>query len=141
MTCIYIAKNYNTKIKWAVSGRSRSALEALKREIIAISSNSQDNIDIIIADASNLDSLNSMTKLTKVVITTAGPFDKYGSMLVQSCILQGTDYCDITGESDWVRKMIDLYDDAAKNTGARIVNFCGNFNIFFYLLLILLECY
>lgn len=38
----------------------------------------------------------------------------------------GTHYCDITGETDWVRKMIDKYDDVARESGARIVSFCGH---------------
>ena len=38
----------------------------------------------------------------------------------------GTHYCDITGETDWVRKMIDKHDDRARQTGARIVHFCGH---------------
>jgi len=59
-------------------------------------------------------------------VTTAGPFDKYGSSLVRCCAEFGTDYCDITGETDWVRKMIDMYDDRARETGAHIVHFCGH---------------
>jgi short subunit dehydrogenase-like uncharacterized protein len=77
-----------------------------------------------------------------------GPFDKYGSDLVRFCAgdffvtllsntphtnalisltaENGTHYCDITGETDWVRKMIDKYDDVARRTGARIVSFCGH---------------
>jgi hypothetical protein len=38
----------------------------------------------------------------------------------------GTHYCDITGETDWVRDMIDKHDAAAKASGARIVHFCGH---------------
>lgn len=67
-----------------------------------------------------------MTSLTKVVLTTAGPFSKYGSDLVKWCAVNGTHYCDITGESDWVREMIDRYDDAARKSGARIVSHCGH---------------
>lgn len=31
-----------------------------------------------------------------------------------------------TGETDFVREMIDLYDDIARESGAWIVNSCGN---------------
>lgn len=80
-----------------------------------------------------------------------GPFSQYGSKLVKACagkitsprksfdfpipltvvlnsllIENGTHYCDITGETDWVRQMIDLYDDAARKTGAKIISFCGH---------------
>jgi len=41
------------------------------------------------------------------------------------CAANGTNYVDITGEAKWVRRMIELYDDLAKSTGAKIVNCCG----------------
>jgi hypothetical protein len=52
-----------------------------------------------------------------VVVTTAGPFDRYGTPVVALCAKYGTSYCDITGETNWVREMIDKYDDVAKKTG------------------------
>ena len=45
---------------------------------------------------------------------------------MQACAVYGTGYCDITGESDWVRQMIDRFDDEARRSGARIVHFCGH---------------
>jgi short subunit dehydrogenase-like uncharacterized protein len=47
-------------------------------------------------------------------------------LIIHLYLENGTHYCDITGETDWVRKMIDQYDDKAKKTGAMIVNFCGH---------------
>ena len=83
-------------------------------------------MQVILADSNDLKSLKKMVISTKVVITTAGPFDKYGSDLVRFCAQNGTHYCDITGETDWVRKMIDLYEPEAAASGARIVHFCGH---------------
>ena len=125
MAAKYIARQYGCRFRWAIAGRRRAALEAVRNELSLID-NSLSNLPIIIADSADLVSLHSMTMLTKVVITTAGPFDKYGSDLVRYCAENGTHYCDITGETDWVRKMIDLHDNVAKRTGARIVSFCGH---------------
>ena len=61
-----------------------------------------------------------------MVRSTTGPFAVYGSLLVELCARHGTDYCDITGETDWVRAMIDQHDGAARASGARIVHFCGH---------------
>ena len=58
--------------------------------------------------------------------STAGPFSVYSNHLVASCVQQGTDYCDITGEMDWVKVLIDKYDSIARESGARIVNCCGH---------------
>ena len=67
-----------------------------------------------------------MVKQTRVVCSTVGPFQRYGCRLVAACAFFGTNYCDITGEVDWVRSMIDRYDDVAKETGAKLLSCCGH---------------
>lgn len=62
---------------------------------------------------------------TKVVLTTVGPYDKYGTNIVALCAANGTHYVDITGELAWVRQMIEQYDAQACQTGAKILNMCG----------------
>ena len=99
MCAAYIAKKYgNTKLKWAIAGRRREALEKIAQEC---------NAEVIIADSDDMASLKAMAIRTRVVLTTAGPFGMYGSKLVETCAVLGTHYCDITGESDWVRQMVD----------------------------------
>jgi len=44
---------------------------------------------------------------------------------VATCVEHGVDYCDLSGEVQWMRKMIDLHHENAKKTGARIVHSCG----------------
>ena len=62
---------------------------------------------------------------TKVVCTTVGPYALYGSKLVAACVAAGTDYCDLTGEVQWMARMIEEHDAAAAGSGARIVFTCG----------------
>jgi short subunit dehydrogenase-like uncharacterized protein len=117
----YLASNYNDSgLKWAIAGRKKTALEKVKATI-----NCPD-VPIVIADSSQLDTLKKMVNSTKCVITTVGPFMRYGSPLVEACANYGTDYCDITGETDFVRIMIDQFDDIARANGARIVHFTGH---------------
>eukprot|EP01035_Chromulina_nebulosa_P018353 gene18352-24046_t len=124
----YIAKQYGYSGKnfhWAIAGRRRDALESLKKEL-SHNDPTLDDLDIIIADINDIQSISELVAKTKVIITTVGPFAKYGSLLVRYCAAYGTHYCDTTGETDWVREMIDKYDDTARFTGARIVSFCGH---------------
>jgi hypothetical protein len=121
----YIAKTYGTKIKWAIAGRRRDALETLQAELAQTQPELKSKLAIIICDSSDPKQLAALVAQTKVVISTVGPFALYGSSLVAACAVAGTHYCDITGESDWVREMVDRYDDAARESGARIVHFCG----------------
>ena len=125
LAAIYLAKTYGSSLRWAIAGRRREGLEKIRQELVAIDA-SLKSLPLVLADSSKPDTLREMTLRTKVIITTAGPFDKYGSDLVKNCAINGTHYCDITGEADWVRKMIDKYDEAAKKSGAKIVHFCGH---------------
>eukprot|EP00746_Dinoflagellata_sp_MGD_P082818 gnl/MRDRNA2_/MRDRNA2_32906_c0_seq1.p1 gnl/MRDRNA2_/MRDRNA2_32906_c0~~gnl/MRDRNA2_/MRDRNA2_32906_c0_seq1.p1 ORF type:complete len:408 (-),score=67.75 gnl/MRDRNA2_/MRDRNA2_32906_c0_seq1:13-1236(-) len=115
----YVTKQYGSSIHWAIAGRSQSKLDQLKQECQGLP-------DIVIADSSNQASIEAMVVKTKVVVTFAGPFARYGKGLVEACVKAGVDYCDITGESDFVREMIAKHDEAAQSSGARIVSFCGH---------------
>ena len=79
---------------------------------------------IIVADALDTDAMAALARRTRVVCTTAGPYAKYGSELVAACADAGTHYCDLTGEVQWMRRMIDLHHEHARSTGARIVHTC-----------------
>ena len=109
------------ELKWAIAGRSQSKLNELKLSLGAAGV----TLDIVVADAADENSLRSLCESTRVVISTVGPYALYGEPLVKTCVALGTDYCDLTGEVQWIAKMLERYEDQAKITGARIVNSCG----------------
>ena len=119
----YMLKQFpkNTDLSWAIAGRSESKLTELKQSLGEQGS----HIQVIIADASDEDKLRNLCESTKVVVSTVGPYALYGEPLVKTCVTTGTDYCDLTGEVQWIAKMLERYQDIAKITGARIVNCCG----------------
>jgi short subunit dehydrogenase-like uncharacterized protein len=80
---------------------------------------------VIAADASQPSTVTAMAEQTRVVVTTVGPYLKYGLPLVAACAAAGTDYADLTGESIFIRESIDVYHKQAVDTGARIVHSCG----------------
>jgi len=116
----YIYNNYKNKsLKWAIAGRSIEKLNEVRLK-------SADNtIPIISANSDDIKSLQSMVKRTKVVCTTVGPYALYGSNLVKACVESKTDYCDLAGEVQWIRKMIDQHHQKAKSNNVKIVNCCG----------------
>jgi short subunit dehydrogenase-like uncharacterized protein len=81
--------------------------------------------ELIAADASQPSSLDAMAARTQVVVTTVGPYLKYGLPLVAACAAAGTDYADLTGESLFIHECIDLFHKQAIDTGSRIVHSCG----------------
>lgn len=116
----YIFKNYSSgKLNWAIAGRDKKKLINVRDKI------ADENIPIIIADSFDEMSLTKMTQKTKVICSTVGPYSKYGSLLVKSCIKTNTHYCDLAGEAQWIRKIVDTYHQEAKNKKIRIVNSCG----------------
>ena len=107
-------------VKWAMAGRSATKLTEVRGSIGAPT-----DLPLVIADSANSASLEAMAARAKVVITTAGPYQLYGSNLVAACAKTGTDYVDLTGESHWIAAMMTKHDGAAKQSGARIVFSCG----------------
>ncbi|TXD97182.1 saccharopine dehydrogenase [Psychrobacter frigidicola] len=114
-------------ITWAIAGRDEDKLKKLQAEINAAQKDNDTNtsVDILIANSDDAASLDAMTKQTKVIISTVGPYLKYGEPLIKSCAENGTDYVDLTGEAIFIKDMLDKYQDAAQKSGARIINSCG----------------
>ncbi len=108
-------------INWAIAGRSESKLNEVKQSLGAVGA----SLPIIIADAANEAELKALCAQTRVVVSTVGPYALYGEPLIKACAESGTDYCDLTGEAQWIRKMVDKYESAAQQSGARIVHCCG----------------
>ncbi len=118
----YLARNYldrDAGVRLALAGRNEGKVRAVAEEI------GKPDLPIIVADSFDRPALDAMAARTEVVLTTVGPYAKYGADLVAACVKAGTDYCDLTGESPFVRDMIDAHHEEAKRTGARIVNCCG----------------
>jgi len=110
----YLRRAADARVRWAIAGRSRDKLEALGL-----------GVPIVVCDALEPAAVRELARRTQVVCTTAGPFARYGSELVAACADAGTHYCDLTGEVQWMRRMIDAHHARAAQTGARIVHTCG----------------
>ena len=113
----YLKENYSG-LRWAVAGRNEEKLSLLCKNIGA-------NCQLFIAEANDSLALDNITQKTKVVLSTAGPFHRYGSKLVASCVKNSTHYVDITGENFWVKQMINQHHQEAKKKGVRVVPSCG----------------
>jgi short subunit dehydrogenase-like uncharacterized protein len=129
LVCRYLLEHYGNgaregALQWAVAARSQTKLAELKTELesegLVVKGLRQ-----VLADASDEATLEAMCQQTRVVISTVGPYALYGETLVKVCAQSGTDYCDLTGEPQWIHDMIARYQVAARASGARIVHCCG----------------
>jgi len=119
----YLLEHYGTDgaLRWAVAGRSGERLEQLRESL----GPAAERLPTVVADASDAPSLRRLCEGSRVVLSTVGPYALHGEPLVRACAESGTDYCDLTGEVHWVRRMIDRYQTQAHASGARIVPCCG----------------
>src|SRR4051794_18134089 len=102
----------------ALAGRSAERLEAVRAELAV-------DWPVIVAEATSEPDLERLAASTHVVITTVGPYAKYGRALAHACAAAGTDYVDLTGEVLFARASADENDKPARASGARIVHSCG----------------
>ena len=121
--CHYLARRigFSGPVSWAIAGRSAGKLQAVRN---ALGSEAA-SLPILLANADDHASLVALCESARVVVSTVGPYALYGENLVRACVDTGTDYCDLTGEVQWIKRMIDAYEARATQTGARIVHCCG----------------
>lgn len=118
----YLAEQFGAgELDWAAAGRSPDKLDKLRATL----PETHQDLPLIVADAADEVALRELASKARVVISTVGPYALYGEPLVQVCAESGTDYCDLTGEVQWIRRMIERYEKTAVAAGARIVHCCG----------------
>ncbi|KAG6899461.1 hypothetical protein C0993_010140 [Termitomyces sp. T159_Od127] len=105
---------------FAIAARSQSKLHALVQEFKIPSS-----IDTIQVDVTDYRSVEVAVRSARVVINTVGPYWRWGTPVVKACANNGVHYVDLTGESVWIKDIINQFDYLATKTGAIIVPSCG----------------
>ena len=122
LVCEYLNKQYgvNGDVKWAMAGRSQDKIDSVREEMGIPA-----DVPTVVADSKDLASIKTMVEKTKVVLTTVGPYQLYGSDVVAACAEAGTDYVDLCGEPAWMHEMIAKHQADAEASGARIVFSCG----------------
>ena len=138
-SALLIAKEQETKpgsektskrvLRIGLAGRTKSKIEiilqGLQQELAIENDRNLLDVTVVVADANDPASMAAMATASRVIISCAGPFGRYGEACVKACIEHGAHYLDITGEVDWVTDMINKYDDIAKTAGVTLLPFAG----------------
>jgi short subunit dehydrogenase-like uncharacterized protein len=124
LTADYLAAHAPAEMRWALVGRNRSKLDAVAARL-ASEAPAAPKPDVIVADAGDREALRKVAEDARVVITTVGPYALYGGPLVAACAAAGTDYCDLTGEPEFVDRIWLEHHAEAERSGARLVHCCG----------------
>jgi short subunit dehydrogenase-like uncharacterized protein len=124
----YLAQHAPAGLAWGIAGRDAGKLAAVAAELrqlnpaLAASEGKAGGFGLVVADAA---SIRNVTRATRVVLTTVGPFLLHGEPLVAACVADGTDYIDSTGEAIWVQDCITKYGAEARAKGVTLVSMCG----------------
>ena len=96
-------------VDFAIAGRNRSKLEELAGRV--------GGPEIRVVSAGDVDGLTSASSDARVLITCVGPFIELGDTAAEAAIRAGVHYIDSTGESVFIRRLIERYDDQARAAG------------------------
>ena len=116
--CVKYFQSLNTTVTWAMAGRNLIKLQK-------VADDHQAKVEILLADSDDESALDNLTSRSRVILSTTGPFHRYGSKLVASCIKNHAHYVDITGENFWVKGLIEKHHAEASAKGIRIIPSCG----------------
>ena len=116
--CVKYFQSLNTTVTWAMAGRNLIKLQKVAEDY-------QAKVEILLADSDDESALDNLTSRARVILSTTGPFHRYGSKLVASCIKNHAHYVDITGENFWVKGLIEKHHAEASAKGIRIIPSCG----------------
>ncbi|OOF98382.1 hypothetical protein ASPCADRAFT_205617 [Aspergillus carbonarius ITEM 5010] len=119
----HIVKNLPTNLKWALAGRSLQKLETIAKELKSLNPDRAD--PDVLAVQLNREELHPLARKTRLIINCVGPYCLYSTPVVEACASNGTHYVDATGETPWVKNMIDEYHETAKSNGAVIIPSVG----------------
>jgi len=109
----------HSDLKWAIAGRNHQKLEQIRDKLM------MPELPIVIADSHDTEQLTQMARQTRTVISTVGPYAQYGTPLLETCAREGTHYCDLTGEAQWMAGVFERINPIAQESGARLVHCCG----------------
>ncbi|KJZ78901.1 hypothetical protein HIM_01674 [Hirsutella minnesotensis 3608] len=120
LTAEHLATHLPTNSKWAIAGRSESKLQSLADECAKLSPDAPKPA-IEIFDINDGGQISALVNKAALVITAVGPYCRYGEPVFKACAEAGTHYVDCTGEVPWVGRMIQKYDETARESGAIMI--------------------
>eukprot|EP00741_Cyanophora_paradoxa_P007005 tig00001067_g6777.t1 len=124
LTARYFAKHIKRRCTWNIAGRSAAKLAQLRERLAAIDADCA-RLDPIVASTEDEASVRTMAEKAKVVINAVGPFRYHGELVVKSCVEAGTDYADVNGEPEFIRRMFASYGQKAEERGVVVALSCG----------------
>lgn len=100
-----------------LAARNETAVKQMAEEL--------GGLDATIADISSPETLRAVVTNETVLVSTVGPFLRWGRAAVEAAIDAGAIYLDSTGEPPFIREMFERRDAPARASGATLVTAFG----------------
>jgi short subunit dehydrogenase-like uncharacterized protein len=100
-----------------LAGRNVQTLEALAAEL--------GGLNIAVADVSRPETVSAVVSTGDVLVSTVGPFVRWGAPAVEAAIAAGVSYIDSTGEPPFIRDVFERWDAPARGAGAGLITAFG----------------
>jgi short subunit dehydrogenase-like uncharacterized protein len=106
-------------IPFIAAGRDRNRLEELCREL-------QLEHPPVIADPTHPETLPALfASRPKLIINCVGPYTRLGEPVVEMSLQHGAHYLDITGEQEYIARVINRYHARAEDDNLAVIPGCG----------------
>lgn len=102
--------------RWAVAGRDPTRTSALAQRF---------GVEAVTADGLDASANLDLAARTRVVLSCAGPFARYGKHLADACVQHGTHYADISGELPWIEALRSKHHETCVAQGISMIPASG----------------
>jgi short subunit dehydrogenase-like uncharacterized protein len=104
--------------KPVLAARSRDRLEALANDLGG-------GLDTAVADVADPKSVRALVERGDVLVSTVGPFARWGDAAADAAVDAGASYIDSTGEPAFIRRIFDDYGPRAERAGIGMLTAAG----------------
>jgi saccharopine dehydrogenase (NAD+, L-glutamate forming) len=124
LTAVEIAARAPADLRWALAGRNRDKLAAVRDRVTAAHPQAPAP-ELVVADVGDAAALQALAESTRVLTSTVGPYVVHGDPVVAACAAAGTGYLDLTGEPEFADRSYVAHHATAVASGARLIHACG----------------
>ena len=100
-----------------IAGRTQSRVEALAGELGGLES--------AVADVGRPDTVRALVERGDVLVSTVGPFLRFGEPALAAAVDGGAHYLDSTGEGPFIRRVFEQWDPRADDAGVGLLTAFG----------------
>lgn len=124
---LFGATGYTGRLTTAalVARGARPLLASRSHEAVRDLARAHGGLDWALADVTDPAGVRALVQAGDVLVSTVGPFVRFGDAAIQAAIDTGAHYIDSTGEGAFIRRVFEHYGPAAQSAGVGLLTAFG----------------